>query len=251
MIICLKFFGVTALLFGMLSACAIKKFITKKVSFEEYSTYNWGDKVVYFQESQNMSLSDEEGKIFKSALDDRYGNVAQAALSYARRVKLDDFRKIYHETDWSRHNTQIKLQAMSVFESIGVKTKDISAIAPFFTHEDWLLREKAYRLLRNHKQEQKEKRYYRRMISYLPEKNVQALKELLKTLKWYQTKEVFVALFRRSFRYSTPLELVVIIRELSSYQNRFTLKRLKNLANRHKSFIVREEAKKLLRIQYK
>ena len=229
--------------------CISKKATIKQITLHEYVAYSVKEQITYFKENQIRVINPEIEKIFKEVFHKKHMKTMIEALRYAARVKLLRYGELYRSMAWEKYDVHTKLQGMNVFEFVPVRKKDIPALLKFINDEDWLIREKMYQLFRKYKEERANKKYYKKILVQLKERNPQVLQEVIKTLQWYKgkNKEVFKKLYRRSFSYKMPLELIIIIKGLSKYKNRLTFRRLKKLASQHKSFLVREEAKKQLR----
>ncbi len=221
----------------------------KQITLHEYVEYSTQKKIDYFKRNQVRTVNEEGKKIFRRAFHEKQTKTMLEALKYAKRIKLTEYGEFYQRMVWEKYDFQMKLEAMNVFESVPLRDKDIPALIKAIHDEDWLIREKVYQLLRTYTKERKSKKYYKKILFQLKEENPQVLQEVIKTLQWYKgtSKEVFKKLYKRSFLWKTPLELIIIIKGLSKHRNRLTFQRLKKLAHQHESFSVREEAKKQLR----
>ncbi len=242
------FLQITIIILGILCSCTSRQIITQQIFFSQYLKYNLKEKIIYFREAQNKILHSEQEKIFREALSDN-DTIVLEALKAVTRLKFTNYGILCQNIMWNQYNLQIRLEILNIFATIGIQSATVPILIKFITDVDWLIREKVYQLLREFRQEQKNKEYYKYILLQLKEKNPQVLREVIKTLKWYKNKnrEVLNHLYQRSFSYETPLELVIIIKELGNYKNRLIFNRLKKLARNHKSYLVREEAKKQLR----
>ena len=141
---------------------------------------------------------------------------------------------------------------MEVFQNLPIRNEETSGFIKIAESQDWIVREKAYLSFPYFLSgKTREKKYYDIFTSKLDEKNPKALKELFKTLVWYDKKRSFRHLYNRSLRYNSIVEFILMLRELSVYSNRRMLARFKKIAKTHPNFLVREEAKRILKEVYK
>ena len=222
------------------------------IEFAKYEEFDWSQKVKYFNEL-NVGLDDKKyGQIILSALNDEYDSVTLAALKYAYRTGLSRYRKDYLKIASEHYNPSIRLWAMRIFQILPVLDEEVDTFFRISKSEDWIVREKAYQILRLFAYERRKKKYYEALRSRLfEEKNPNVLKELFKTLIWYDKKKSFRYLYNRSLRYQKPLTFIFMLRELSAYSNRRMLVRFKRISKKHPDFLVREEAARILEEVYK
>ena len=221
-----------------------------KITYSEYEQLSWNQKINYLDKLEKWTRNEEHVKIIRSALNEKYDSVTLAALQYASRIKLDEYRKDYLKIASNHYNSSVRVQAMEVFQNLPVNEKEVDSFIKISESRDWIVREMAYQTLRLFSQERKEKKYYDILKSRLNEKNPHVLRELFKTLIWYDRKKSFIHLYNRSLHYDHTLEFIFMLRELSIYSNRRILARFKKISRKHPDFIVREEAKKILREVY-
>ena len=221
-----------------------------EVTFSKYKQFDWDQKVKYLDSLNEQPSNEEHAKIIRSALDDEYDSVTLAVLRYASRTELSQYRKDYLEIASSHYDSSVKVQAMEIFLSLPVHNAEAEPFISISEDKDWVVREKTYQIFRIFTHERKEKKYYEILRSRLNEKNHNVLKELFKTLIWYDKKKSFRHLYNRSLHYHDTLEFIFMLRELSVYVNRRMLARFKKISKKHPDFLVREEVKKILEQVY-
>ncbi len=217
----------------------------QKLTVEEFNMLDWQRQVEYLEAITRANRVREDDRILGSALVDDDSAVIVAALESIWRLERDDhLAKAVELTE----NTDpiIRWRALLVVEKVGSDDELIPAVARLTADREWMVREAAYRTLRNYKKERKEKTYFYSVLFKLNEKNPQVVAEIYRTLVWYDDESAWPYLIKRSYHCKSASELILVMRELARTKTRDAQVRLKTLT-RSQSVIVRTEASELLR----
>lgn len=215
------------------------------ITFQKYSQMNWKEKIEYLK---SLTI-DPENKTHQKILDDARKDpeilIVESYLLCVSTNSLESEKKqlqpfIYHS------NPIIRWRALNALGKLQSDRDDLKTIVSRFNDKEWLVRESAFRLVRKYIFEKKEKKYYLTILLHLNEKNPNVLREVIRTLKWYNDSRTYSYLLRRSYFTVTDLALIVIMQELVYYDTTTVEKRLQKINHSHKSLIVREEAARLL-----
>jgi HEAT repeats len=231
---------------GCRSAAAnIAGLVPQKLTVEEFNMLDWQRQVEYLEAITRSNYVREDNRIIGSALVDDDSAVIVAALESIWRLERDEhLPKAVELTE----NTDpiIRWRALLVVEKVGSDDELIPTVARMTSDREWMVREAAYRTLRNYKKERKEKTYFYSVLFKLNEKNPQVVAEIYRTLVWYDDESAWPYLIKRSYHCKSASELILVMRELARTKTRDAQVRLKTLT-RSQSVIVRTEAGELLR----
>jgi len=218
----------------------------KNVTVDSFRSKNWQEKMDYLEKAKNFRESKERTAILSEALNDKNSAVVLKAME-----NLPDFYKKKQLDQIAIFLTYahplVRWNSCLVIEEFGSSEPEfIPQLTAKFDDKEWMVRECAVRTLRNYQQEKKEKKYLFLLLSRLNEKNALVLKQIYKTLHWYNDPRVFPYIFQRSFHAKNSWELVIIMNELILYDNPSAIKRIEYLSINHPEPLIRQEAKKLL-----
>jgi len=214
------------------------------VDTDYYYSLSWQQKIIYFESLDDPERRHPQIEIYRIAFRESVSAVVISSLKKIPEEMIDKLRPELH---------QILKHSNPVIRWLGCKNlsrdpvaADLEIFISRMGDPDWLVRECIVSNVRKFPTEKIKKRYFFTLVSKLPEKNTEVLRQLYKTLKWYNDQRAIPYMYRRSFHTVKEEELIVIIQELSSVKDYDVESRLKDLAYRHPSITVREEAKKAL-----
>lgn len=215
-----------------------------RTTLEEFHTLDWQRQVETVEKMTLNSLDNIELSILSAAVSDDDSAVVVAALEAILRLDREDFLDrvlpLLSSTD-----PFIRWCALRVVEKFGRDDSLIPKIAALTADREWMVREVAYRTLRNFKSERKTRTYFYPVLLRLSEKNPQVVAEIYRTLIWYDDDSAWPYLMKRSYHCKSVSELVLVMRELARLKTRDAQVRIKTLA-RSQSVLIREEARRLL-----
>ncbi|HRP68017.1 MAG TPA: HEAT repeat domain-containing protein [Turneriella sp.] len=217
---------------------------THRITLEEFNTLDWQQQVETIEKMNTSFFTDEDKKIIASALLDDDGAVIVAALEAVWRLKISDFLSqavvLVDSPD-----PIIRWRSLLAIEKLGFDDTYRDLVAKAINDKEWMVRETAYRTLRNFKKEHNEKKYFYSVLFKLNEQNPQVVAEIYRTLVWYKDTAAYPYMIKRSYHCKSVSELILVMRELARTQTRDAQVRLKTLT-RSQSAMVRTEADKLL-----
>ncbi|RME91114.1 MAG: hypothetical protein D6767_05730 [Candidatus Hydrogenedentota bacterium] len=223
-----------------------KKKEERKSQIQNFDSLSFQEKIQFFKRAEAPPKTEQEKKIWLSALKSSDPLLLQAVLLAYSRFPQENARKPILKLIRIKRGIT-RYYALKALAALPAKQQDLPVVALALSDKDWLAKSMAIRLIRNYPQEKKEGKYYYRLLVMLKLHNPDVVRELYKTLKWYHRESTFGFLYKRSFHAKSNPELIFIMRELNAYPHRLVTIRLKQLAKYHKSLIVRENARKLLR----
>jgi hypothetical protein len=239
-IIVLLFPGLLIFLF----TCSGKQIITySAVSPEVYGKYTWQQKIDYFNSFKDKKSQFPSRDIYLNAFKDPTPAVSIAALKSIPDNYTSEFKGAFYLM------TKIKNPVIRwlVCEKISVTTveEDLPYLSFMFKDRDWMVRECAFKNIRLYDSEKSSKKYFFPIISHLYEKNAQVLKEIMKTIKWYNDPRAYRFFLKRSYVVDTNSEMIVILQELSEINSDIIKKRIWYISQNHRDYFVRKEAERL------
>ncbi|MBV6492485.1 MAG: hypothetical protein LDLANPLL_00479 [Turneriella sp.] len=219
-----------------------------KITLEEYNSFDWQRQVETIENIAKGNSTSEDEKIIASGLADDDTAVIVSALIATNQLGLDEF------LPQARHFLKypdpiIRWRALLVIEKLGTDDSFRDDVASMLGDTEWMVREAAFRTLRNYKKERSEKKYFYPVLFKLNEKNPQVVVEIYRTLVWYDDAVAWPYLNKRSYHCKTVSELILVMRELARTKTREAQVRLKTLT-RSQSAMVRNEAEQLLSDYY-
>jgi len=219
----------------------------KQVTLQDYEKNTlWQEQAQFIEEKLKIPVTQEENLIYLKALSDNEAIVVEQALENISKYKIEKYKK--QVILLLRHRSpKIRWQALNALVQFNKADVDVKFIAKLINDSDWLVREKALKMIRNYPKEKEKKNYYYTIIMLLSDKNPNVLKQIYETLGWYENPSSFSYLLKRSYFAKNTVEILLIMRELSKYKNHKVEWRLKKLAKSHSKAIIRNEAKKLLK----
>lgn len=216
-----------------------------KVTLDEFNNLDWQRQVEALENMTSSNRTKEDDRIIASALVDDDGAVIVAALETT--LDLEREEHLPKAVELLDHpDPIIRWRALLVVEKMGSDDSLTPKVAKLTTDKEWMVREAAYRTLRNFKKERKDKTYFYPVLFRLNEKNPQVVAEIYRTLVWYDDESAWPYLMKRSYHCKSASELILVMRELARTKTREAQVRLKTLT-RSQSVIVRQEAAQLLR----
>lgn len=224
-----------------------KKYSTVVLSQEDFDSFFWREKAIYIDHV--TALTANKGKAFENLL--RYAflqNQTEVMISVTdaiARLKLENLHDLLF-IGIRNPNSMLRWHSLKALAALPLWTQDISTIALLIKDKEWLVRETAFRMIRNYPSEKNKKEYYYDVLTSLNDGNEVVLKQIYTTLYWYDDKRTFPYIYQRSFRTHNQIELVFILRELVKYDSPTVRKRLYFLSQKHADRVVRNEAQKLL-----
>lgn len=229
---------------GGCTSSQTKDGVAQRVTLEEFNKFNWQKQVETIEKMNVSFFTDEDKRILDSALVDDDSAVIVASLEAVWRLKDGDFLA-QAVTLLSNRDPIIRWRALLVVEKLGFDDAYRDLVAKALNDKEWMVRETAYRALRNFKKERKEKKYFYSVLFKLNEQNPQVVAEIYRTLVWYEDGVAYPYMIKRSYHCKSVSELILVMRELARTQTRDAQVRLKTLT-RSQSAMVRTEADKLL-----
>lgn len=216
------------------------------LSYEQYQQLHWQQKANSFTQRKAAPAHADDFKIFDSALEDDHEVICAAALEQIAEHKITRYHDKVSELLKS-DSALVRYKALLALEALPLRPNDAAAIAGRFNDKEWLVREAAYRSVRRYTSELEEKKYFFQLLVELDEQNPTVLRELYRTLRWYNDDRAFPYIYRRSFLTTSEVELIFILRELARYNQPLARKRLVEAARTHPKIVVRYEAQQLLK----
>jgi len=236
------------------SGCSGVQIKKKYMDIKEYKLLSWEKKIDYFtslekNKSTENKLSKENktvpgSELYKAAFMDEVSGVVIAALKSIPEGENPEYKAQFYVL-LKHKNPVIRWQACQQI-SVNPSDDDLHYLSTTFSDSDWMVRECAFKNIRLYKNEKNKKQFLFPLLYQLNEKNPQTLKQVYKTLKWYEDDRVFTFIYKRLFHATDPSELIIIMREISEYKYDSVKQRLWYLSNKHSDFFVRDEAAKLL-----
>lgn len=217
------------------------------LSNEEFDQFLWQHKVIYLNSFYFVSHDKKEDliKLLQYAFSQNNVNVIISVVNVIGNLQIEELRNLV--LNGLRHpKAMVVFHSLVALEKLPLEKKDLSRIVHTFKNRDWMVKEQAFKMVRNYDFEKEQKKYYYAVLTSLGNANESVLKQLYKTLEWYNDKRTFSYVYQRSFRAKNSIELIFILRELSKYKTSTVKKRLYFLANKHPSSLVKDEARKLL-----
>lgn len=236
---------ISALMAAMLLNCAgTPTTDTTGISLKEYSILTWEEKTAYFERIPRGGQV-KDRSLYEAALRDPYSPVTIAALKamsldLISAMRSDIHPLLSHQDSMVRWNACVNLTDKP-------DDKDLKRLQAMAGDPEWLCRECFFKGLRSYESEQKKKKYFFRVIAAINEKNINVLRQIYRTLIWYDDERAYPYLFKRTYHTDSRMELIAIIQELAALDNEEVEKLLQKLAARHKDFYVRNEAARLLK----
>ncbi len=240
-----KAFFILYIIFIFTRCQTVFKINKPNVNPGEFLTYNWQKKVEYLNDLDSPPYNKSEHIIIEKSLQDQYSNVIYAGLKYIERSKYFKFESLYKKL-LEHSSANIRLQSLKLFQIRSSQPETLKIVMSMIGDQDWLVREKAYEMIRSYDIERMQKKYYLVVLRRINEKNPNVLRQILRTLTWYNDSRTLPYLFERSFNCTTDIELIVVLRELSKFKNTKVKRRIRRLSKKHKKFIIREEARNIL-----
>ncbi len=224
-------------------ASASKKGESEGLSLKEYSALTWEEKTDYFEKNPRSGQAKERA-LYEAALRDKYAPVPISALKamsddLVSLMRPDLLELLQHEEPMVRWNVCKNLTRVP-------EDKDLKKLQDLAGDQEWLCRECYFRGLRNYESEKRKKKYFFAVVSSINEKNVNVLREIYRTLIWYEDARALPYLYKRSYHTDSRMELIAIMQELAVLKNDEVRRMLSRLASRHKDYYVRNEALRLL-----
>ena len=217
----------------------------KNFTLEQFQSQYEVQQANYIQNLRVISDDDSSVEILRYALNCKSTLSCQTALKKIYSLNLKIYKKEIKDII-NKKDGVTRYLAFKVFSQDSIESDDLNLVVNYLNDREWLVREICVRQMRKYSTEKKEKKYFTKLLLMLNEKNPDVVKELYRTLKWYDESEAFKFLFQRSFHASTEIEQVFILRELAEYKKPIVKNRLNNISRYNKSFIVRQEAKELV-----
>lgn len=217
------------------------------LSNEEFDQFLWQHKVIYLNSFYFVSDDKKEDliKLLQYAFSQNNVNVIISVVNAIGNLQIEELRNLV--LNGLRHpKAMVVFHSLMALEKLPLEKRDLSRIAHTFKNRDWMVKEQAFKMVRNYPFEKEQKKYYYAVLTSLSNANESVLKQIYKTLEWYNDKRTFSYIYQRSFRAKNSIELIFILRELSKYKISTVRKRLYFLANRHSNELVKSEARKLL-----
>ena len=232
--------------------CATHKYLlVKQVPNTQFLLLTWQEQVRYFNDRWQKPFNTNDIENYKQGLQSKYNNVVISTIEYALRVNYYEHESLYsqllkHKQDSIRAKT-LDFYIHLLNEDFLKPEEVLDKVAPLRYDPSWVCREKVFRIIRFVDSEQEKQKYYNSILLLLnQEQNTTVIKELINTLMWYKNPSTYPVLYKRSFTCKSDLMLIIFLNALSKYVNKDSYYRLKDTAKNHPTYIVRQEALKLL-----
>lgn len=219
--------------------------VPPKLTLEEFMLCDWQRQVEYLESVAQHGRSKDDDKILAAALTDDDAAVIIASMQVILTLERDEHLPRVIAL-LNSEDSMIRWYALLIVEKLSNDPKLLPEVARLTTDKEWLVREAAYRTLRNFKAERKAKTYFYSVLLNLKERNPQVVVEIYRTLVWYDDESAWPYVIKRSYHCKSASELILVMRELARTKTREAQVRLKTLT-RSQSVIVRQEANELLR----
>ncbi|MDH5719177.1 MAG: hypothetical protein OEZ13_01015 [Spirochaetia bacterium] len=223
-----------------------KKNIIKPYSYsiDEFKKQNWYNKIKVLENIEGISKEGNERDLLNSAIEDKNIAIKKEALRKIQKLKLKEYKsKALNLT--SHKDPIIRWYSLYFLEGLDSEKEILPVFTQRFKDKEWLVRESAFRGVRKFENEKKTKEYFFSILFSLDEKNPLVLRQIYKTLYWYEDSRALPYLLKRSYHASTNTELMFILIELARYRNSDVKKRLRQVIESHPDRVVRNFALKL------
>ena len=229
-----------------MAGCAAREIKQKipVITEQQYKKFTWQEKATYFEGITEGKTQIPAKEIYNAALRETVPSVVIAAIGSISKGWLAEYRETLY-TLLKYKNPVVRWKACKKITEIPIEG-DLPYLVALFSDKDWMVRECAFSQVRLYLSEREEKVYFFTIIASLNERNIQVIKEIYQTLKWYNDERTFTFMYKRMFHVASPQELIVIMRELAEYKNAMVKQRIWYFAKHHPDSLVREEATRLL-----
>ncbi|MDH4200497.1 MAG: HEAT repeat domain-containing protein [Spirochaetia bacterium] len=226
----------------LFAGCASKQIKTSvNISADEFSHLSWDNKINVFERGENYIVPYE---IYELAFRESEAVVVIAALDSIPEKSSEDYKSILYPL--LRYSNPVVRWKSCQKISASPRIEDLPFLILNLRDRDWMVKECTVKSIRQYREEKNNKDYFFNIVALLFEANTQVLREVYKTLKWYDDARAFPFMYKRSFHVDNTSVLIVILQELVEYNNDEVRQRLWHLSRNSPSYFVREEAKKLL-----
>ncbi len=210
-----------------------------------FSEKNWQEKVIYLRNFKAAPVKPAQQEVYRHALEKEKPAVKLAALRRLIKFRAPGYKK--QALKLTRHkSSMVRWHSLLYIEYQPAEQKDLRTVMRRMRDKEWLVRESAFRSIRRYPEEKEKKKYLNRLIFALREKNPNVLRQIYRTLRWYEDTKAFPFLYKRSYHGKRPAEMMVIMQELSYIKNPRVKFRLRQIARKSKSAVLRSEARRLL-----
>lgn len=218
------------------------------LTLEEFRALDWEKRANYLLSFPERSAQEYRVQFISAGLTDAHTHVIksalQAVINSGNVIFRDQVLKLLKHPD-----PIVRWRALLVTESMFVTNDIFPDIGRLCDDNEWLVRETAFRMVRLFTEEKNQKKLYFSILFKLNEKNLSVLKEMYKTLIWYDDERTFSFIYKRSFVAKNSAEIVTIFRELAPLRRNEVRIRLRILA-KSKNAVVKQEASRLLAEYY-
>lgn len=215
------------------------------ITFEKYKKMAWRNKIAFLTSLHIDETNPDYPRILQNAKKDDEILIVEAYIICVAANKIHSEKKTILSLI-EHPNPIIRWRSLVALSHLESNDKDLNIISSYFDDKEWLVREEAFRSIRRYETEKEKKKYFLRILLHLNERNPDVLREIIRTLKWYDDPRTYSYLVRRSYFTKSDMALIVIMQELTDYNTKTVEKRLQRINHSHKSMIAREEAARLL-----
>ena len=205
---------------------------------------NWAERAAYLENAPPPN-TDETQKIYRLLLNDENDEVVIQALARLTHFRSTEYKNYGIDLLTSK-NRIIRWKALKYITALPIVYRDLIIITELFKDKEWLVRELAFQSIRNYSEELTKKKYIYKILLSINEGNSQVLKEIYKTLRWYNDQRSFPFVFKRSYYTYSHIELIYIMRELKHYKSAKVRNRIRYIAKKHSSSMVKSVAQDIL-----
>ena len=213
----------------------------------EYHSLDWQRRVAIFEEWDSKRPTEpEERQLFKYGLEDEHPAVLIACLERSGKLGYDEYRR-YVITLLQHPDSMVRWHAVLALEQFSVEETDLTSISRRITDTEWLVREAAFRSIRRYSAERKNKTLFFPIIFRLEEQNAAVLKEIYRTLIWYDDERAFPYMLKRTYLARSGYELITTLQELKVLNRPEVTARIRAVARTHSRPDIRQAAADLLK----
>ncbi|MCS6985353.1 MAG: HEAT repeat domain-containing protein [Leptospiraceae bacterium] len=234
-----------------LNACRTVSSTKEVTSYGEkhlpgFAERNWQQKVELFELWDSPPRREADLTLIQLGLEEENAAVLVATLQYLMRYPVEEKKpSILHLL--AHPESMVRWYALLALERLPPQAEDLSLVAARLSDKEWLVREAALRSFRRYAHEKKEKSYFYQIIFHLEERNPSVLREVYRTLLWYEDDRAFPYLLRRTYVARSGAELIATLEELLVTERPEVTSRIRAVARTHSRPDVRHAASQLLR----